>query len=276
MAGSRISKAAPPKPPSPLGGRSWLTLVPLLLWGSLLLHYWRSGDLNLLIHPVYHGLTLVTGLILIILPLGQLLLGWSDQAQDTARSPRLGASSVLHPPQWAAIVLLSVIALAGFWVPLRVFASSVASDRQVADFLTINRREPEAFRLSVKSEDRTLVDWVKTLNVYPEPDAYQGQAVKVEGFVLHPPDLPENYILLARFVITCCAADVYPVGLPLRIDATGPTIKTPGNDRSAYPIDHWFSVQGTMTTDTLNNQRKLVIQPTEITAIPEPDQPYEF
>lgn len=88
----------------------------------------------------------------------------------------------------------------------------------------MTRIEPESFRGANNPEDRSIVDWTRTLSVYPEPEAYAGQPVDVKGFVVHPPKLDEDLIIVARFMITCCAADAYPVGYrcncPLEAPAT--------------------------------------------------------
>ncbi|MFZ9737365.1 MAG: TIGR03943 family putative permease subunit [Prochlorotrichaceae cyanobacterium] len=250
------------KSPYPLWLRG-LALIPTGLWGVLLLRYWHSGDLNLLIHPAYHGLTIVTGLILLMLTTAQLLTFF--------KPTQAAAFQNNHPTssrQLIGIIILSVVAIAGFLIPPRVFASSLSTDRPVTDFLTLARVEPEAFRTAIKPEDRTIVDWVRTLNVYPEPDAYEGDAVDVEGFVLHPEELPEQYLMAARFIITCCAADVYPVGLPVELGTVG--------TRQDYPVDGWIRIQGRMATAIVNDQRKAIIRPDRIETIPEPDNPYAY
>ena len=123
----------------------------------------------------------------------------------------------LIPPRLGSFLLI-VIAILGFAVAPRVFASDKAIQRGVAEFGQANSRlQPQSFRTSTNPEERTLVDWTRTLSVYPEPDAYTGQKVKVKGFVIHPPDLGNEYLFLARFVLTCCAADAYPVGLPVKL-----------------------------------------------------------
>jgi uncharacterized repeat protein (TIGR03943 family) len=88
----------------------------------------------------------------------------------------------------------------------------------------------------------------------------------VTGFVIHPPEWSENYLMVARFVLTCCAADAYPVGIP--VELTG--------DRAEYPPDSWITVRGEMATETLDAQRRLVIQSAAVQAVPEPENPYEF
>lgn len=228
------------------------------LWGVLLLRYWQSGDLNLLINPAYTWLTVSTGFILVTLA-GMRLVLWVGQRSESLQH-------VSSLPRTGGALLLLGVALAGFWVPPRVFASDLAIDREVADFMTLARPQPQSFRLAAKPEDRSLIDWVRTLNVYPEPDAYQGQPAQVQGFVIHPPELPDNYILLARFVITCCAADVYPVGLPVKLSTS----------RSLFRPDSWLEVAGKMETVEFNGARKLVIGAAQVTEIEEPENPYAF
>ena len=85
---------------------------------------------------------------------------------------------------------------------------------------------------------------------------------------MYPPNLPENYIWLGRFVLTCCAADAYPVGLPVLL---------PENTfRTIYPQDSWVEIEGQMITETLNNQRKLTIKANSIKRIQAPKNPYDY
>ncbi|MFM7571626.1 MAG: TIGR03943 family putative permease subunit, partial [Snowella sp.] len=137
--------------------------------------------------------------------------------------------------------------------------------------------QAESFQANVKPEERSLVDWVRTLNAYPEPDAYAGQKAKITGFVVHPPDLPDNYILLTRFILTCCAVDVYPVAIPVRLEG----------DRRQYPQDTWLEVQGIMETETLkanpqtsqkseSQKRQLVLNAQSVRTIPTPADPYSY
>ena len=130
----------------------------------------------------------------------------------------------------------------------------------------MTRSQPQAFRGGTRPEERSLIDWVRTLNVYPEPDAYKGQPASVEGFVIQTPGLPTGYFTLARFVITCCAADAYPVGLPVKL----------GDGQTPHNPDTWLHVDGQMTTETLNGQRQLVILAKSLKEIPEPKNPYDY
>ncbi|RAQ44220.1 TIGR03943 family protein, partial [Arthrospira sp. O9.13F] len=53
-------------------------------------------------------------------------------------------------------------------------------------------------------------------------------------------------------------------------------VMLPDNNRGAYPQDSWLQVEGEMTTEVLNNQRRLTIKADRLTPIPEPRNPYEY
>lgn len=240
---------------------NWLEVVAIAAWGCLMLKYWFTGKLNLLIHPDYFWLVIIGGLGFLAVAI---LKAWQLLNQ------RRRAVAVQHisllPPGFSTALLLATAILGLLFTP-RVFASQTALQRGVTDFLAATRSQPQAFRSSVKPESRSLLDWVRTLNVYPEPDAYTGQKVKVQGFVVHPPELPPNYFLLSRFVITCCAADAYPVGLPVKLT----------ENSQVYPPDTWLEIEGQMTTENLAGKRQLTILASyPPKKIPEPSNPYEY
>lgn len=247
-----------------------LDLAATLAWGVLLLKYWLTGKMNVLLHPDYIWLAYCAGFFLVGLTLfkfGQLAkLLQARLSKDKPPLPAAMQHLSLVPPGWSSALLLAV-ALFGLQFTPQPFSSQMALDRGVTETLSMTRSKPQAFRAGAKPESRTLIDWIRTLNVYPEPDAYTGQKVNVEGFVIHLPNIPDNYLGIARFVITCCAADAYPVGLP---------VKLPQGDRSAYQPDKWYRVEGEMMTETLDNKRQLVIKAQTLTEIPTPANPYEF
>ena len=220
--------------------RSMLDILAILAWGGLLIHYWLSGKINVLLHPDYVWLTYSAGFFLIGLALFKLWQGLAKGKQKQIVPASSASHFSLFPPSLSSALLL-IVALFGLQFTPKPFASDVALNRGVTETLTLTRSQPQSFRASISPEKRSIVEWVRTLNVYPEPDAYTGQKANVNGFVIHQADLPNNYLVLSRFVITCCAADVYPVGLP---------VKLPLGDRSAYPADKWFQVEGEMITET--------------------------
>ena len=236
----------------------WLDVLVLGAWSLTFFRYWITGKLFLLLHPDYMWLANGAAIVL----LGMAIFKLTQKRQKVQAPP---SHTTLLPPQLSSLILLGV-AILGFIYTPRAFASETAIQRGVADTLTMTRSQPQRFMRQASSEERTIIDWIRTLNVYPEPDAYTDQAVSVSGFVIHPQEWPEEYLMISRFVLTCCAADAYPVGLPVQLAVS----------RQAYAPDSWLQIEGKMLTATINGQRQLTIEPTTIETIPEPRNPYEY
>ncbi|OCQ92125.1 TIGR03943 family protein [Oscillatoriales cyanobacterium USR001] len=254
----------------------WLDAIAILAWGILLLKYWITGKLNILIHPNYFGLTLAAGIALIAI--GSLKIYELYQIEQQRKTVRqlqvIEATKIdpaqhitLFPPAWSSI-LLSIVAAIGLIITPKTFSSQTALERGITESLPLTRMQPQEFRNIAKPEQRSLIEWVRILNFNPEPDSYNGQKVKVQGFVIHPPSLSTEYIWIARFVITCCAADAYPIGLPVKLQL--------GQNRAIFPADSWLEIEGEMITEELQGKRKLVINSSSLKPIPEPKNPYNY
>ncbi len=236
-----------------------LDALAIAAWGILLLLYALRGDLDLLINRHYQPLTVVAALALLGLAIARLRL------EQRGLAARLGRHSSLLPRRLGAWILLGT-ALIGFWVPPRLAANELASRRSYSELTGIGRSQPQSFRVQQRPEQRSIPDWIRTFAVYPEPDAYQGQPVNVTGFVMHPGELPADYLLISRFVLTCCAADAYPIGLP---------VKLPQGDRRAYPTDQWLQVQGRLATATVAGKRQAIVEARQLTPVAAPRNPYD-
>ncbi len=248
----------------------WIDVLCLLAWGILFLKYVVTGQIKLLIHPNYIGLVLATGIIFFGLAGVRILKLRRSNLNNSS-----GEHITLFSPRLSSFLLLSV-AILGLIIPPKILSSQAALQIGVTDNLPLTRFQPESFRTSTKPEDRSLFDWVRTLNVYPEPDAYTGQKANVKGFIIHLPELPDNYLFLARFVVTCCAVDAYPIGIPVQLE----------DSRANYPQDMWIEVQGTMKTENIPvignssktkiEERRLVLVAKSIQEIPTPADPYDY
>ncbi|TVU54109.1 MAG: TIGR03943 family protein [Arthrospira sp. PLM2.Bin9] len=245
----------------------WVDAIAILAWGFLLLRYWLNGQLYVLIHPNYFPLAIGGGFLLLVFG-GFRIWELSQNYQKT--QAEIDKQSLQHislfPKGWStALLLISV--LLGIFITPRNLGSYVALQRGLTESLPVTQIQPQQFRTASQPEERSLIEWIRLLNINPEPDTYRGQRVNVTGFVIYPPNLPQNFIFIARFVITCCAADAYPIALPVML---------PDTNRGAYPQDSWLQVEGEMTTEVLNNQRRLTIKADKLTPIPEPRNPYEY
>lgn len=253
-----------------------LDALTFLGWGILLLGYWLNGEIKLLIHPNYIWLVILTGVIFLLIGIGKSIELYQERKNIYINNrKRVVQHITLLPSGWSTGLLLITLVLAAF-IPPKALNSEVALQRGIRETLPLTQTQPEPFRVDVKPEDRSLIDWVKTLNSYPEPEAYRGDVVNVRGFVIKMDELDDNYFLLAQFIITCCALDAYPIALPVKIEGSN----------KAYEEDSWLTIQGEMTTEmlpleggqykdgTLN--RQLAIKAENITEIPAPDNPYGY
>jgi len=249
----------------------WLDVLAIIAWGILLLKFWVTNKLGLLIHPDYFWLVILSGNGLLIIGGLKvwLMIQLKLKPRSNSRSMFAQQTSQQHislfPPGWSSVLLLTA-ALLGFMITPRVFSSQTALERGVSDTLLMTRAQPKEFKTAKHPEERSLIEWVRTLNVYPEPDAYIGQKAKVQGFVIHSKELPDNYFLVSRFIITCCAADAYPVGLPVKLNSS----------RATFAPDTWWEIEGQMITETLAGKRQLAINANSLKPIPEPKNPYDY
>ncbi|WP_066379997.1 MULTISPECIES: TIGR03943 family putative permease subunit [unclassified Anabaena] len=242
----------------------WLDVLAIIAWGVLMLRYWLTGKLYLLIHPNFFGLVVAGGIALLIVGLLKAQELWRQRKRKREVTPNAQHVNFFAPGLGSSLLLIS--AILGLTITPQVFASDKALQKGVTDLLTTSRVQPQSFRAAIRPEERSLVDWVRTLSVYPEPDAYTGQKAKVQGFVIHPPDIGKEYIFIARFVLTCCAADAYPIGLPVKLS----------NNQERYSPDTWLEIEGQMITETINGKRQLTIAAKSLTKIPQPQNPYSY
>lgn len=256
-----------PKRPLAVYWPAVIDLLILIIWGLMLVRFWVTGQLFLLLHPNYMWLSNSAAVILLGLGVMRAVQIYraAKTPQPPAFNPVTGEHIALMPKQISSFLLLAVAVFGLIYTP-QPFSSETALQRGITEVIGQTRSSPQRFVRNTAPEERTIIDWARTLNVYPEPDAYTDQPINVSGFVIRRDDWPENYFMISRFVLTCCAADAYPVGLPVQLAAGEPLPKA----------DTWLQVSGTTQTDTLNNKRMLVIRPSQITEIPTPRNPYEY
>lgn len=89
-----------------------------------------------------------------------------------------------------------------------------------------------------------------------------GRTVSLTGFVTHSGDS----VLLARLVITCCAADAFPVAVRLG-----------GVPAAGYPNDTWLEVTGQVVPGTTTRATDYTPGFTveDLHRVPAPEDPYE-
>ncbi|WP_103348161.1 TIGR03943 family protein [Amycolatopsis sp. CA-128772] len=90
-----------------------------------------------------------------------------------------------------------------------------------------------------------------------------GRTVSLTGFVVHT----GGRTLLARLVISCCAADAFPVTVHLR-----------GGEADHLASDAWIQVTGQVVPGTATKATSYTpdFTPASVTTVPTPEDPYEY
>lgn len=234
----------------------WGPLI-TLLYGGLVVYYYSTGLLNLLVNPIYNKLILASGLILFLL--GLYWLKNQKNYKPGHCGEGQGASS-----QIALLALLITPLLFGILFKPQLLSSASALLRGISSDLAVSDFDPVVF--AKPTEELTLLEWVRILNLDPEPSHYAGQKLSIEGNVILDENLPENSFHLGRYLLTCCVADARPVGLIVEFD---PALYEPINDS-------WIRVDGHIKEGLINGNRQVVIRLDAAEFIPIPDDAYEL
>ncbi len=94
-------------------------------------------------------------------------------------------------------------------------------------------------------------------------NVWDGKVVTTEGMVYRDDTLGDDRLLLFRFLMTCCAADAFPVGVVVE-----------RKDLGDYVNDTWLRVTGVAEIRIYGEQKKLFIRPRVISPIERPANPY--
>lgn len=215
-----------------------------------------TGQLVLYIHPRYVVFTMIMAALALVVGLAAIVTrAYHDHDE---------------PPQrrWLSIVGLAVAALVAVVlvvVPPATLTSSTAIQRDISNS-GVGVASQAVDTAPSASLHFSVLDWASLLNQTNDPAFYRDRSADVTGFITAAPDDP-NVFYVSRFVITCCAVDAQPVGVP---------VYSPGwqDDLEA---DDWVRVTGDFGSNpsTLSNA-PIALTPDAVTAMEEPDDPYLF
>ncbi len=259
-----------------------LRALALGLWALVLLRSCVDGRLDLLLRRSFHPLVALSGVVLLLLALLQARWAFGSAAEapsgrppqtkppgsgPLAAAPRATASQDelparsrrLNPAErrdgWTALATARLAALLLALPPNPSFADLAA------------QRPPDegsAGELSfvLPPAQRSLTDWVRLLRSQPDPALFDGDPVRISGFVLPMPNQPPQ---LARLLVRCCLADATPVGLPVRWPAGRPPPEA----------DQWLAIEGRMALEPGPSGASLVVVPSTVRSIARPRYPLE-
>lgn len=238
-----------------------VALVAIVVVATLILA--ANNQLVLYIHPRYIIFTVVMMVIAAVFIVASILVGGrGDEEEPPSRIGKvLGVTGV---------ILASVVAIGMVILPPTTLTSATADQREInssalggetADLTEIAESTDATF------EAFDALDWASLLRQTTDLEVYENKPVNVIGFVTADQSDPENVFYVSRFIVTCCAVDAQPIGVPVYLE----------NWQSTLKLDDWVQVTGEFDTNrSSSSDQPLAVIPDEILPTEQPSDPYLF
>ena len=221
------------------------------------------NQLVLYIHPRYIVFTVVMAAIALLLVAASIVLKPHHDADPEPRRRARWLSAT-------ALLLASVVAVSMIVVPPATLTSATASQRNInsTTVRSITQTVSEANASPTAAFAKfTVVDWSSLLRQTNDLAFFDGKPVDVTGFITPDQDDPQNVFYVSRFVVTCCAVDAQPVGIPVYMPNWG----------DAITIDDWVQVTGEFRANPSQKSRQgLALNPATVARVEQPSEPYLY
>jgi len=222
-----------------------------------------SGQLILYIHPRYVVFTSIMGAIALVFIVASFVVR-HGHSHDEAPTRTQKVTTVV-----GAIVTL-VLAVAMIVVPPATLSSATAIQRDVGSVSAVGTGQSVAGASSASAASFakfSVSDWSALLRQSSDPAFYAGKPADVLGFVTSDSTDPENLFYVTRFVITCCAVDAQPIGVPVYLPEW----------KQTYPQNTWLRITGAFASDpSTASPEQIALIPAKVVKTGKPKQPYLF
>ncbi|AND17910.1 TIGR03943 family protein [Rathayibacter tritici] len=235
-----------------------------------------TGRLGLYIHPRYFEFSVVLAMIAGVLLIAAFAVvpGADEDAHDVpahdADVDHLHSSTPSAP--WrrvlalaAGVAVIASAAIALLVLPPAALTASTATQREVntsAVDASVTAAAPTGDTASF-----SVRDWATLLRQGASEQFLAGRTATVSGFVTPDAADPENVFYIARFVVTCCAVDAQPVGVPVYQAGWADT----------YTEGQWLEASGGFGANpSVTSAETVVLEPATVTPIDEPAMPYVY
>ncbi|WP_442544916.1 TIGR03943 family putative permease subunit [Arthrobacter sp. KN11-1C] len=234
-----------------------------------------TGQLALYIHPRYFVFTVIMAVIAGVLALAAFALvpGAGDghlhdhehdgdaPDGDDARRSRWGwlrsAGSVLTIV--AAVVALLIL-------PPSTLTTATVAQRDLNGSASALTLKTPALPGKGDYSSFTVRDWASLLRSGAGQDFFADKTATVTGFISADTTDP-NLFFVTRFVVTCCAVDAQPIGVP---------VYHPGW-QNEFKTDSWVTVTSSFRANPNPASREaIVLMPDSIKPTTQPAQPYVY
>lgn len=237
----------------------WVTIF--LVLSVTLCSIWlaRSGKLELYVHPRYVIFTVVMSLLAVVFIAADIVF--------RARAPK---ATPITPIGSIMAGILCMLLCAGLLIFRPAGLSSLAAGQRGINSGALNFGDQSLLTdLSAADaayEQFSIKEWASLLAQTSDTQLFDGKPADITGFVSPASNNDPNVFYVARFVMTCCAVDARPIGVP---------VYKP-NWRQTYHPDQWVKVQGVFMPNPETSGIPIVLDPKTITKVSEPLKPYVY
>jgi putative membrane protein len=261
------------------GGRASSTVGLVLLAACIVSTLWLTitGQLGLYIHPRYFVFTGIMAVVGLVATVAGFALRPAEAAEEHDHDHDHGATGSASPASRGLRGRVSRIAVAGvvtitvvavLVLPPRTLTTSTVTQRALNSSTVASDAAPDQELLGT-SDFSTLgvKDWSQLLAQTTDPTFFTSKSVDITGFVSADPDDPEDVFYVTRFVVTCCAVDAQPVGVPVYQPGWKSTLQT----------DEWVQVTGPFASNpSAKSRQPLAVMPQGVTKVDQPADPYVY
>ena len=216
------------------------------------------GQLGFYIHPRYHLFAAILSTIGIAFLVIDIVLQLKSGVFAHHRFK-------FHHSKFASCLSVLIL-LAGYLLPPKPLSPSSVTQRENS----IATSQTNYCNIPKPKEGETNVSinrWRSAFNSCQKLSYFDNTSIMITGFVSSGTlqNYGYDYFELARYVISCCAADSIPMKILVE--------KTPAN---SYRDGTWLTVKGKLMQKIINGKAEYVITESTATAIPQPEDPYEL
>jgi uncharacterized repeat protein (TIGR03943 family) len=197
---------------------------------------------------------------------GEALTAADDAHEAGAPHPHAAAHTARHPLARTAVVtgevLTTAIVLGMLVLPPASLSPELSASRDVGTAPLFAGADTVALATTGDTAEFGVGDWASVFATATDPGSFDGEAVTLTGFV---GAAEGSGFDLTRLVITHCVIDAQAASVPVdAASTTGP---------ASLEAGQWVTVAGTVHSAAGGG---LEILASEVTAIDEPAEPYEY
>ena len=224
-----------------------------------------TGRLTLYVHPRYTLLTVMMAVLTLLLLVLLAAVGVSSDAdEDSDHDHVTRVSAFGRLLIWSKAAVLICAALALLVIPPATLSSSARQNRELVTSGQALDSTKVAALVGADPATFSVKDWAALLS-QGGPEAVLGKQVNLSGYVLDRGK--EDVFFIARLVVSCCAVDAQPIGVP---------VYRPGWRAEVEP-GAWITIEGAFVNNpSRDSQESVAIGVGSLANIDEPDQPYVF